>query len=360
MSSFVRPELADLVDRAQQDLVSGMELTPAGGTEPSPVLRRSVVQILARVLGGSVHMLHGHLVFLAEQVLPDQAEAEYLARWADIYSVARRAAAFAEGTVTITGTNGTVITAGTTLIRSDGAEYLTDAEVTIAAGTATAAVTAVVAGADGTLEVGVELSFESPVAGAEETVTVATSTQDGSDEEDDDALRARLLERIREPPHGGSESDYPAWAKEVAGVTRAWVYPQELGSGTVTVRFVRDDDAGSIIPSAGEVEAVQEHIDDPTRRPVTATVTVVAPVGVELDFELEITPDTAATRAAVTAELTDLLRRVAEPGGTLLLSQLRGAVGGAEGVTDYVMTSPVADVPHATGELAIMGTITWT
>jgi uncharacterized phage protein gp47/JayE len=79
---------------------------------------------------------------------------------------------------------------------------------------------------------------------------------DGSDEESTDELRARLLARLQNPPHGGNATDYEAWAKEVSGVTRAWSYPLELGAGTVTVRFVRDDDA-SPIPDAGEVAAVQ-------------------------------------------------------------------------------------------------------
>jgi hypothetical protein len=39
------------------------------------------------------------------------------------------------------------------------------------------------------------------------------------------------------------------------------VYPNELGLGTVVVRFVRDLDVGSIFPDAGEVAAVQAKLD---------------------------------------------------------------------------------------------------
>ncbi|MGH9349377.1 MAG: baseplate J/gp47 family protein, partial [Vicinamibacterales bacterium] len=170
-------------------------------------------------------------------------------------------------------------------------------------------------------------------------------------------LRIRLLDRMRQPPHGGAAADYAMWAKDVAGVTRAWVYPLELGAGTVTVRFVRDDDAGGIIPDAGEVAAVQTYINE--RRPVTAAVTVVAPVAVPLAFTIEITPDTSAIRAAVQAELEDLLERDAEPGGTILLSQIKVAIGAAAGVDDFVVTVPAGNVAHSTGQIATMGTITW-
>ena len=62
----------------------------------------------------------------------------------------------------------------------------------------------------------------------------------------------------------------------------------------------------------------------------------------------------------VTAELQDLLRREAEPGATLLISHIRAAISLATGETNYVMTAPAADVTHTTGQMATMGTITWT
>jgi uncharacterized phage protein gp47/JayE len=151
---------------------------------------------------------------------------------------------------------------------------------------------------------------------------------------------------------------YAAWAKEVAGVTRAWVFPGELGAGTVTVRFVRDDDDTTIIPDGAEVSAVQGYID--ARRPVTAQVTVVAPAAVPLNLTIDITPDTAATRAAVESELRDLLSRdEVVPGGTILLSELRTAIGIAEGISDYTLVSPAASVTHTTGQMPIFGVITW-
>jgi uncharacterized phage protein gp47/JayE len=145
-------------------------------------------------------------------------------------------------------------------------------------------------------------------------------------------------------------------------VTRVWVYPHEDGLGTVVVRFVRDNDAGSIIPAAGEVSDVQDALD--AERPVTAEVTVEAPTSSALDFTIAVEPDTAEVRAAVEAELTDLLFREAEPGdgagrGTILLSQIHTAIGTAEGVEDYTLTVPAANVVPTLGQLKILGTVTW-
>jgi len=346
---FSRPTLSDLISRILAAIRSRLS---------SEQLRRSDAEVYGKVLAGASHELHGHLQYIAQQVIYDTAEADYLDRWAGIWLTTRRiAAAAATGQVGFTGTNGTVIPAGTVLVRSDGIEYETDAEATIASGTATAAVTCLTAGATGNEDAGGVLSLSNPITGLNSDATVGVDgLSGGADQEDDASLRARLIARIQQPPHGGASFDYETWALEVAGVTRAWVYPNELGLGTVTVRFVRDDDA-SIIPDAGEVATVQAYIDE--RRPVTADVTVVAPTAVPLDFTIAVTPNTSEVKAAVQAELVDLLKREAEPGGTILLSHIREAISIAAGEENYTMSSPAADVTHGTGEIATMGTITW-
>lgn len=346
---FSRPTLQELINRTSADAVARLGL--------EELLRRDDMQVLTRVLSGAAHGLHGHVAWMAEQVIIDTAEAEYLERWANIWGVTRKAASFASGPITLTGTTGAVIPAGTLLAAANGQEYETDAEVTLAAGTATAQVTALAAGQAGNLAAGTTLTLVSPVAGVNSQAAVASGgLVGGADTETDAALRARLLARIQAPPHGGAKADYIAWALDVAGVTRAWVYPGELGLGTVTVRFVRDDDA-SIIPDAAEVQAVQDYID--ARRPVTADVTVVAPIAVPLNLTIQLTPNTSAVQAAVQAEIKDLLRREAEPGGTILISHIREAISLAAGETNHVLTVPAADVTHAVGQIATMGTITW-
>ena len=346
---FSRPPLQELVNRTLADAQARL------GTDE--LVRREDLQVLARVLAGASHGLHGYIDWLSQQVIFDTAEAEFLERWASIWGVSRKPAAAAVGAVTLAGTTGTLVPAGTLLVRADGAEYETDADVTLAGGTAEPAITALVAGQDGNAAAASTLTIATPIAGVSSTATVtAGALTGGADIETDDDLRARFLARLRQPPQGGADYDYIAWALEVPGVTRAWVYPAELGLGTVTVRFVRDDDA-SLIPDAAEVLAVQEHID--SVRPVTAQLTVVAPVAVPLNFTIDITPDTAAIRTAIEAELRDLLLREAEPGATILLSHIREAISLATGETDHILTAPAANVTHTTGQMATFGTITW-
>src|SRR5690606_18623762 len=126
----------------------------------------------------------------------------------------------------------------------------------------------------------------------------------------------------------------------------------------VGVAFVRDDDSGTIIPDPGEVNDVQDYIDD--RRPVTATVTVYAPQADPLDFNISVTPNTQPVKDAVQAELEDFIRRTAEPGGTLLISQIREAISSAAGEFAHVLHSPLTDQVAASGDIFVMGNITWT
>lgn len=346
--SFARPTLADLIQRVNNDVLSRLAT--------DDVLRRADAQVYARVMGGVAHGLYGFIEWLSSQVIYDTAELEYLERWCSIWGVTRIPAAAATGSVTFAAQAGASIPAGTLLQALDGVQYALTADAIVSAPSATAPVAAVVAAAAGNRVTGQTLTLVSPVVGVQPTATAGTLSG-GADLETDDALRDRLLARIQQPPQGGCATDYVAWALQVAGVTRAWVYAQELGIGTVTVRFARDLDA-SPIPDAGEVAAVQAYID--ARRPVTAQVTVVAPVAVPLNFTISgLTPSTAAVQAAVQAELADLLLREATPGGTLLLSHIRAAISAATGETDYVLTSPAANVVNTTGNMSTMGTITW-
>ncbi|MDD4952837.1 MAG: baseplate J/gp47 family protein, partial [Desulfovibrionaceae bacterium] len=103
----------------------------------------------------------------------------------------------------------------------------------ISGGAASAPVDAVEAGTGGNESAGVSLTLTSPVSGVQSTAAVAAGgITGGADQEADEALRARLITRIQQSPHGGAGYDYVAWALEVSGVTRAWCYPEHMGLGT--------------------------------------------------------------------------------------------------------------------------------
>lgn len=360
---FTRPTLSELKTRIQTDVKSRLEITA--------LLRRSVTGVLSTALAGAVHSLFGFVEFVFNNIFWDTAETTYLERWASIFDISRNAAAFATGNVTFSGTNGTVVPAGTLIQTSDGVQYSTDADGTVSGGSVDVAVTASEAGEDGNLDAAESLSFVSPVAGIDTIVVASGGLTGGTDTESDSDLRARFLERVQLPPTGGSLNDYIYWAKLTSGVTRAWVYPNTPATNEVTVLFVRDNDGtgigADILPSAGEISTVQTVLD--ANVPITSTVTANAPTQTTYDIDITLTPNTTAVQNAVLAELADLILREAEPNGaanaanngTLLLSHVQEAVSRAAGETDHEITAiqstTPADQTPSNGEMFILGTV---
>lgn len=350
-ATFARPTLPALREQARQGIAARLP-----GTDPA--LRRSVLGVLADAFAGLVHHQYGFLDWQVRQLIPDTAEGAYLDRWCRIVGITRKAATRAAGTVTLLGTTGAVLPAGARLVRADGVAYVTGADATLASGTATVAVTAVDGGDAGNAGAGAQLALSIATPGILGTAAVTAGGLTGGGPAETDAdLRERLRLRLATPPQGGAASDYVAWALAVPGVTRAWVYPQAGGPGTVHVAFVMDG-RPNIIPLSADVSAVADHIAP--RRPVTADVTVFAPTGQALNVTVTgLSPDTAAVRVAIAAEVRAQILRDAAPGGTIRRSRLVEAISRAAGENFHTLTAPSADVTHAAGTIATPGTVTF-
>lgn len=348
---FSRPTIADLYEQSSTD----MEARIPGADART---RRAVLTELAKVLAGGLHGEYGFIDWVSRQRLVSTADAEYLDRHGAVWGIARNAATFSTGVVLFSGENGSVIPLDASLRRADGREYVTTESGTISGGTASVPISAVLEGLDGNADAGAPVAIVSPISGVSSSGTVSGSgLTGGADEESDEDYRERILDRIQEPPHGGSATDYIAWAKEISGVTDVWVFPLESGTATVAIRFMMYDTYDDGIPLQDDVDRVQEHID--AVRPVTAVPVVGAPTATPIPFEIALTPNTAEVKAAVAAELKDLFRREAAPGGVIYLSRIREAVSVAAGETNNTVLSPTADVTQTSTEIATVGTIVW-
>jgi uncharacterized phage protein gp47/JayE len=358
---FDRPDLQTLITRVTADMNSRF---PGAYNR----LRRTVIAVFARVLAGLAHGLYGYLDWLSKQILPDTMEEDRLIRFGTIMGVTYPVAAKATGAITVTGTDGAVIPVDTLWQSASGIEYVVTTETAITGGSASVPVSAVMNGASGNAVAGTVLTIVSPISGVTSDAAVdASGLTGGIDAMDIEAYRARVLTRTATSYTGANAAIYEAWTKEVAGVTRAWVYENTPSAGSVTVLFVCDDQAGSIIPDAGLISDVtdylEEHADPFTGqlvgRAVNCTLVVAGPVAHEVDFTILPTPDTAAVRTAISASITDYLRREAYPGEDIHISRIRNAISSADGVTDYVLTSPTSNVVIADGSIAVLGEITW-
>ena len=350
--SWTRPTLAELVNTQLAEIEARL---PGADSR----LRMSVLNVLARVVAGALHLFYGFLAWVVRQLFIDTAEKEYLERHARIWLPGGRiGATLATGPARFTGTPGRTIPVRTALTRADNAEYVTLTEGTIAAaGYVDIPIASTDVGLAANCDAGTQFTVSVTLDGVVGTaIAQAPGIAGGNDAETDDSLRARVIARIQNPPQGGAEGDYVNWAREVPGVTRAWELPAYFGLGTVGVLFVRDGDA-SLIPDANAVATVQAHMD--TVRPVTSDTTVMAPTALPVQYQIRLTPATAAVKSAVTAALQDLHIREAVPGGKLLYSHINEAISQAPGEFDHTLVYPLSDVVSGPVQMATFGGVTW-
>ncbi len=367
--AFARPSYAALVTRIRGDMKAQLI---ANGRSADPFLRRTRLWIVSLVYAAVAHIFHGLLEWLSLQLLASTATDDaYILLHGQQYGMTLVPASKATGSISTTGNGATLLPTGTQFARSDGVLVETTEDATPDVTATLVAAEAVEAGDEGNMEDGTSLTIVTPIVGIDSDATASGAWTDGADIEDVEDLRDRVLLRKRNVPHGGRKADYERWALEVAGVTRALCVPNARGGGTVDVYFLHEEGTGIGIPTAPQITAVQERIDDDDElyeeaRPVLADVIVKAPTTTAVNFNLSVTPDTVDTRAAIEAELDALdLRnalRTDEDGDpvTTQLSEYFDAASGAAGVTGVDINSPTAhQTPSAPGVVLIRGTMTW-
>jgi len=346
--AFKRPTLAELIDRIDADQLSRLSPDQAA-------LSSRLTRLMGNSNAGLVHGLYGYLQWLERQLFPETCDDENLVLHSA--GVPRRQPGVSTGPVVMSGAEGALVDAGTRL-QVDDQEYEILASELISGGSATVEVSAVAAGAAGDQSAGTELRLVSPLPGISSVGVVGDNgLSGGADLEAFESWRDRIIQRRARVPRGGAEGDWAAWALEVPGVTRAWEDPLGMGLGTIVIRIMADDASDGPLPSTQLLQAVFEHIEE--QRNVQASVYVVAPATEEIRPRLWIDPDTAANRSLVEASLRDLVEREGEPGGTLLISRIRNAIGSVEGLSDYALETPTANVSYPVGTLPLWGGVEW-
>lgn len=325
----------------------------------------SVLRVLSDSQGALCHLTLQYIDWLALQLLPDTAETEWLDRHGHIWltnadgSTGRKQATLAYGSANFAGlVEGTIVPVGTQLegggFGFETTETITTSSIQLVQG----AVRALDPGAGGNLLEGSQLAFVTPIPGVDSTASVVELTG-GVDTETDDQLRDRVLRRIRQPPMGGCAYDYEAWALAVPGVTRAWCFPQEMGIGTVTVRFVMDDLRADNdgIPTADDIQAVTDYIN--SKRPVTVKdFWVEAPIKQPITCVIaDLNPDTPEVRAEIEASLRQMLLTAAAPGQTIFAAWKTFAIMSAPHIISFRLVNNDDDVMPSPGHMAVLGSI---
>jgi uncharacterized phage protein gp47/JayE len=179
----------------------------------------------------------------------------------------------------------------------------------------------------------------------------------GSDPEDTEDFRSRLLDYIRSPGTG-SPADIKAWSENVAGVESATVFTNTPGPGEVTVRI---SGPGGTVPSAGVIADVLAALQAVDLANVTIHVSSFTPqaTNVTVDVTTSGTFVLADVTPSVQQAISDYINSLSV-GETLYIAGIVDAVFGLPGIADVVVTTPATNQTTAATDKRTPGTISVT
>lgn len=343
MSEFVTPEF--LLNHSPDDVHAMMkEILPAdidiseGSHEWN--MTRPTALVVAR-------MFEFILPQVVQLVLPDYAFGTYLDGQAKTRNLFRRAATAAVGTITITGTPGTIIPTGslysTASVNDEpSVDYAALTSATIPeSGSVTIDVQCTQPGIIGNTPSNTIVLVSSKITGIT-SVTNPEAITGGTEEETDESLQARIedYDQSQGDSYVGNVSDYRRWATNVPGVGAATIIPAQDDSGLV--RIILTDANGE--PATDDLcEKVYNYIMQPDapdkrRAPIGASVSVGPPevvqIGVQALVELESGATLEAVKTAYAARLAAYLPEAFED-GEVKYSRVMAALSSVEGVNDF-------------------------
>lgn len=342
-----------------EEIYSGMltDFTARTGMEV-PTSGDLAVRLYA--VAAQIYSLQVQTDWVARQCFPQTALGEYLDRHAQLRGLSRHKKACAEGMLRF-GVEGPldtdlVIPEGSICMTAGLIRFQTTEEGTLPAGEVWVEVPAraVESGSMGNVSAGTVLSMAVAPVGAA-WVTNPEAFAGGTDEETDEALRERVLETFRRLPNGANAAFYEQGARSFEQVAAAAVLPRNRGIGTVDVVIATH--AG--FPDEELIGQVQAWFEE--RREIAVDVQVLAPEEKNMDVSVRVKAKANYDGEAVRREVSDKLTNWFNGerlGQNVLLAHLNQVIYTIDGVENYVIDAPIADISVAKAELPRLGSLT--
>jgi uncharacterized phage protein gp47/JayE len=365
--AFQIPSLLDLVQRARQNFRSYLPGTDAW-------LWPNNIGPTAKVVAGLTHETFGFAEYISRQKFAMTADSENLDMHGAELGMSRRSAQPSSGMIEFTASTALVVETDATVARADGVSYrVTTGGALLAPGTLLLPVVSESDGKDTIAFGGTDLLAVAGITGTADIVVGVDGIVGGSDREGDEPWRERILFRKRNPPQGGSASDYVIWASEVPGVTRVFVERIWAGPGTIRVFPIFDDDYPGGIAPAARIAQVRNHLEP--LRPAGSALTVSAPNAATINVTVAgLVPNTTTVQEAVRTELGSAIRRLGRVAGindpvssmpylatplSFSRSWIWQAAANAAGEQAHAIAIPDADVAIPTGSIPVLGSVSF-
>lgn len=310
-------------------------------------------------LAAQVYALYVQADWVVRQAFPQTAEGEFLDRHAQLRSLERKPAVAAEGSVRFTAgevsTAPRDIPAGTVCMTAGLIRFETVGDAVLPAGekTVDVPIRALEPGRSGNVSAGSILSMAVAPMGIARCTNPSPCTG-GADAEGDGALRARVLESFKRLPNGANSAFYQQGALSFDQVVAAAVIPRPRGVGSVDV-----------IPATLSGQPGQELLEDmkayfDRRREIAVDLQVKAPRTVTVNVAVQVERLEGWDGAQVLAGVEEAIRgwfTGERLGQRILRARLGELVYHCDGVANYSVTAPAADVAVEVDQLPLLGTL---
>lgn len=343
MIEFVSPDFVqennpeDIQERMMNSLPTDIDTMPGGFpydfTMPTALEKSELIQF--------------HLVRTLMLMFPAWAWDEWLDYHARAAGVSRKEAGYANGFVTINGTEGTQISKGAVFATaatdsSPSIEFATVKEEIIKTdGTVEMEVIAVNSGKESNVPEGTVTLMSKPIKGIASLRNNAAIIG-GTEREDDDSLRERIQESYEswDTSFVGNDSDYIRWAKEIVGIGSCIIIPEWNGAGTVKLVLL---DANGQPANSHLIDEVYNHIMSPDDRlarkaPIGAIISVVAPSIIKVTYSATLILKQDYDIDYVKEEFTKKVAKyyeISKSDGVLRYSKVASIISEIVGVIDY-------------------------
>lgn len=326
------------------------------GAEASAV---SDLSVKLYAVAAQVYGLYVQAEWLSRQCFPQTAQGEYLDRHAALRGLERRSAGKAQGVIrfSVAAPTGADLTipAGTVCATAGLTRFETLQEVILPAGSTwvEAPARAVEAGVAGNVPGGSILVMTAPPVGISGCSNSEAFTG-GTDTEEDESLRRRVMETYKRMPNGANTAFYEQGALSFDQVAACTVIPKKRGVGTVDVLVSTWEG----MPGEALLAEIQSYFD--VRREIAVDVDVMAPQSQAVDVAVTVQAAEGHGAQAVKDAVEDAVKDFFSGerlSGPVLVARLNQLVFSIPGVANCTVTAPGADVPAQMGVLPQLGTL---
>lgn len=342
-------ELKTIYEEMRAAFAEKAGFEPSEGCDASVRLYALAVQLQA---------LEAETDWALRQSFPQTASGEYLDMHAACRGLVRTGAMYAAGVlrffVSSAGSAALRVPEGTVCMTASGTRFVTTEEAVIAAGALSgdAAARAVEPGGAGNAASG-EITLLSALPVGVAGCSNPAAFSGGSEAEDDESLRARLMDSYQRLPNGANAAFYEQEAMRIAGVHQAVAVGRARGIGTVDVYVSSLEGA----PSTQLLAQVQAALEE--KREIAVDVKALAAVVKTVDVTAEVTLREGYSLAEVRTQAQEVLSSCFGSMGRsvrrgMLYAMLLLNVDGVENVT---LSAPLQDVQVEENELALLGTL---